>query len=121
MIVTISEAHNEARLEGTRSFIDTGPGNGRIRIYDSVETLLVEVQLEKPCGTVDAGALTLALPDDALISATGIAHHAEIINGASANVLNCDVTNTAGDGFIKLANTQLYAGGLVRLTVGTLT
>ena len=80
---------------------------------------LAAFTLPKPAGTIDAGVLTLAPVDDAFITSTGVAVWARVsVNGAT--LFDCDVSDTAGTATIRLATTQLYAGGSVRLASGAL-
>ena len=83
MTVAITQEHNEARLAGTLSFLDTGSSPARLRIYGGARppnpattptsAMLVEIALTKPAGTVSNGLLTLTQAEDGLITATGIA------------------------------------------------
>jgi hypothetical protein len=126
MTVSISQAHNEARLNGTLAFLDTGSAHARIRIYDgtrpapngSATTLLVEIALDKPSGSVANNQLTLASSDLPLNSNNGTATWARIINGNGDWVMDCDVSDQAGSGEIKLTQVQLYAGGKTQLISG---
>lgn len=126
--VTISQRHNEARLTGTMTDLDTGSGNARIRIYDgtrpasggTVTNLLVEIELDKPSGTVASGLLTLASSDLPLITTSGVATWARVICGDNAFAFDCDVSDTAGSGQVKLPSTTLFAGGKTQLVSGVL-
>lgn len=128
MTVTISQAHNTARLNGTLAYLDTGSGHARIRIYDGVRpasgggatTLLTEIALDKPSGAVANGILTLTSADIPLVLASGTATWARIVNGNGDMALDCDVSNQAGTGDIKLVSTSLYAGGKAVLSSATL-
>jgi len=130
MTVEISTAHNEARLTGTRTFMDSGAANARIRIYDGTRpalggaatTLLVEIVLAKPCGTVAANKLTLQADDPAgyEVVAAGSATWARIVNGNGDLVLDCDVSDPAGSGEVKLPGTTLAVGDIVPLSASYL-
>lgn len=125
MITTISVALNEYRLGGTLEFLNVGSGVAHILIYDSArpangaaittETLLVDVPLLDPPGTVGSNKLSITTPPDALILASGIAAWARVINGDGSHAIDCDVTDIAGAGPIKMASTTLYAGGIARI------
>lgn len=125
MTITITQAHNEARLEGTRAFLDSGTGRARVRLYGGTRPssvndapgtpMLVEIPLQKPCGTVAGGVLTLVQHEDGLIAETGIATWARVVNGNDTVAFDCDVGQGPGAWEIQLGQTQLYAGGLVRL------
>jgi len=124
MTFALSAAHNDARLEGTRTFADTGVQNSRIHLYASAQPAtgaapggvpLVTLVLAKPCGTVTGGVLTLAQADlsGELVMATGSALWARWVNGSDDLVADCTVSDSAGAGDIKLSGTTgtlLYAG-----------
>lgn len=130
MTFSISTAHNEARLEGTKTFLDTGAGVGRIRVYDgtrpangaaiTTQVLLVEIPLDDPCGTVAAGVLTLAANTLPLIGNSGDATWGRVVNGNGDFAGDCDVSDTLGSGDIKLESTTLLAGGRAVLISGVL-
>ena len=131
MTLAISAAHNNARLQGTLAFADTGAQNSRIRLYatarpatgaDPQASPLVEITLAKPCGAIDAGMLTLVQADAGgdLIADTGTALWARWVNGDEMHVADGSVTDASGDGDFKVsgtAGTLLYAGA--RALLGT--
>jgi hypothetical protein len=130
MTVAITVEHNEARLLGTLGFLDTGPNPARLRIYGGTRppspsttptsVMLVEIKLTKPAGTIANGLLTLAQLEDGLITATGIATWARLVNGAEVTALDLDCSGTDGHGDIKLASTNLYLGGDARMVSAVL-
>lgn len=130
MTVAITVEHNEARLVGTLGFLDTGPNPARLRIYGGVRpaspsttptsVMLVEIQLTKPAGAIANGLLTLSQQEDGLITATGIATWARLVNGADVTALDLDCSGTDGQGDIKLASTNLYLGGDARMVSAVL-
>ena len=118
--LTISVAHNNARLNATIATADAGAGKSRIRLYDASDVLLATVTLAKPCGSIvsDKLVLTQDNPTADMIVATGTAVRADWINGAGVSIGGGAVTDNAGDGPFKLggtSGTSLYAGGLVVL------
>ncbi len=125
MTVAITLEHNEARLAGTLTFLDTGPNPARLRIYSGTRPLtpsaapasamLVEIKLTKPAGTILNGLLTLTQQEDGLINNTGVASWARLLNGADATALDLDCSDTNGNGDVKLASTNLYLGGDARI------
>ena len=134
MTLAISAAHNAARLQGTLTFADTGARNSRIRIYgtarpatggDALAAPLVEITLAKPCGVIDAGALTLIQADAGgdLIAETGTALWARWVNGDEMLIADGSVSDAAGDGDFKVSGTtgtMLYAGARALLGISTL-
>ena len=125
MTLTVTTAHANARQSGSLAHLDTGTGNAAVRIYGGVRpatpatvpssAMLVQVSLTKPCGTVNAGLLTLTQLEDGLISGTGIATWARIVNGNGDTAFDCDCGKGAGAWEVQLADTQLYAGGAARI------
>lgn len=129
MFLRISSLHNEDRLQGTLNNLARGPVPAKVRFYDdsgtpqvpastssaAVGVLLCEVTLKEPLGTISGGVLTWDLPDDALVLATGTVKYARFIDGNGAASIDCSVTNTSGDGPIKVLDTNLLAGGSLRV------
>ncbi len=130
MTITISAEHHAARLEGTRAFLDEGASPARVRIYGGTRpatpadipssAMLVEVRLTKPCGSVIDGHLVLTPQENALIARTGVATWARIVNGAEITAMDLDCSALDGTGDIRLAQTQLYAGGYAQMASATL-
>lgn len=128
-MILISEEHNEDRLAGTLFNLMRGPNPAKIRIYDDsgtperpaaitdapVGVLLAVATLLDPPGVVEDNKLTLSLPPDALVLATGTARWARISTGEDSPSLDCDVSLIAGAGELKLLTIDLLAGGAVRL------
>lgn len=128
MTVVITVEHNEARLAGTLSFLDAGSNPARLRIYGGTRpatpatpattptsAMLVEIRLTKPAGTISNGLLTLTQQEDGLITASGIATWARLVNGDDVTALDLDCSGTDGNGDVKLASTTLYLGGDARM------
>lgn len=130
MTVAITVEHNEARLAGTLAFLDEGPQPARLRVYGGVRpaspadvpasAMLVEIALTKPSGTILDGLLTLTQQEDGLITATGVATWARLVNGNDVTALDLDCSGTDGDGDVKLATTTLYLGGDARMVCAIL-
>ena len=131
-MIVLSATHAAQRaaaaLQATLNALDSDTPGATIAIYATARPAvgdapvgdpLVTFTLPKPAGAIVAGVLTLAPVDDAFITATGIAVWARVsVNGAT--LFDCDVSDTAGTATIRLATTQLYAGGSVRLASGAL-
>ena len=125
MTITISAEHHAARLEGTRAFLDEGTNPASVRIYSGIRpatpaetptsALLVEVKLTKPCGSVVNGQLLLTPQENALIARSGVATWARIVTGAEITAMDLDCSDLDGTGEIRLAQTQLYAGGYAQM------
>lgn len=125
MTLTITTAHNSARLTGTLNFLDTGSGSARFRIYGGTRRaaitdapgtpLLAEITLTKPCGTVSNGQLTLTQLEDGLIENSGTATWGSVVNGDGATAFDCDAGEGVGAWELQLAQVLLYAGGGARI------
>ena len=98
----ISQALKNARLTGARDFMDTGSNPAQIDIYGGTPPtggaapsgstpLLATMVLQKPCGAVSAGVLTLAAADPLgpLVSASGEARWARCLSGNGAWAFDC--------------------------------
>ena len=131
-MITLSSIHTSDRagaaLQATLTRLNAGTAGANVALYDTVRPAngaaaggspLAAFVLPKPAGVIATGILTLGSVPDALISATGVAAWARVTVGA-VHEFDCSVTDTAGTGTIKLSTTQLYAGGTVRLSSGTL-
>lgn len=130
-MLEISQAHNEARLVGTRDFLDAGTGFAKLQIFDDSAArpangaattcvLLTEIELDKPCGTVASGLLTLTSAATPLVLATGTAAWARAVTANGTHAWDCDVTETGGGGEVELPSTTLYAGGTTMLVSAVL-
>ena len=129
-MIAITAAHNEARLAGTLAFLDRGVEPARVRLYggsrpaspDAVPSsaMLVEVRLTKPAGVVANGQLSLTQEEDGLIAFSGTATWARFVNGNNDWALDCDVSDAAGMGEVKLPGTTLAVGDIVPLSASYL-
>ena len=125
MTITLSTEHHLARMESTRAFLDRGTQAARVRIYGGVRpgapsdtpssVMLVEVRLTRPCGSVVGGQLVLTAQENALITASGLATWARLVNGEDVTAMDLDCSDLAGDGEIRFEQTLLYAGGYAQM------
>lgn len=130
MTIALSDAHQVIRLEATRSFLDRGILNARLRLYGGTRpntpeetptsVMLAEVQLTKPCGNVTGLTLILTPLSNALITQSGVVTWARLVNGEETTVLDLDCSETDAGGDIQLPQTQLYAGGYAYLSAAKL-
>ena len=103
-----------------RDLIDIGAGAASIKIKSSTGTLLAEVLLDDPSGTVDeeTGQLTLdILGPDLDADASGTAVIAEICDGDGEAHLSmpCKTGVQAEAGFCVLNTVSIVAGGTVEV------
>ena len=107
--------------------IDAGSGPGTAKIYSgtmpatpetaATGTLLAELTLSKPCGTVADKALTFAtITPDAAANAGGVAGHVRFYDSDGNAIIDGDVSNTGGTGFLKLNTVTLVADGPVQIS-----
>lgn len=133
MILTISAALNEARLQGVLNFLAQGDDNAWAEIYDGIQpahggaatNLLVNITLVEPFGTISNGVMAVTPTLEYLILASGIATWARFYNGNGQIAFDCNCSAVNGNGVIKVASldpdiAQLYAGGLTRIASGVL-
>ena len=120
-MIAISSTLNDARLLAVAQYLDSGMGSGAVRIYGGTRpstpadtpssAMLVQISLTKPCGTVDAGLLTLTPAGNGLIVETGAATWARVVNGDGVTAFDCDAGQGAGAWEVQLVTALLYAGG----------
>lgn len=111
--------------------INAGSGAGKIKIYDGTRpatggtatNLLATLTFSDPAaGSASGGSVTLSsITEDADADASGTATWARITDSDDNFVCDCSVTATGGGGDITLNATGITAGGIVRITSGTLT
>lgn len=131
-MITITFEHNQARLQGTKTFIDTGATEAVLCLYatarvaDTVDAgpPLATIPLAYPCGEVTANGLELAASGDGLINSTGDALWGRIFNRAGQVALSADVKTVDDppetEGELVIGQRTLFAGGIVRLISGVL-
>ncbi len=61
------------------------------------------------------GQLVLTAMENALITASGLATWARLVNGEDVTAMDLDCSDLAGDGEIRFEQTQLYAGGYAQM------
>lgn len=109
-VATYSAAALIAAHTSFRDLIDTGSGNGKIRVRDSSDVLLAEIPLSDPCGSVNGttGKLTFSISArDESANASGTAAYGEI----------CDVAGTPHLALPTQAGTAAVSGKLVLNTL----
>lgn len=104
--------------------IDADASAGSIKLYDESDTLLAEIPLTDPAGTVTSGVLTVtASGPDTSANATGTCSYGTICDGAGTVI--CTIPAQAGSvavsGKIVINSTSIISGGevsLVSCTIG---
>lgn len=96
---------------------------GKLKIYTTgLGTLLAQINLPNPAGTVSAGVLTFSGTPliEASADNTGIAAAATIVDGSGTVIVSgLTVSSTVGD--IVLSSVNIVAGQPVTLTTATIT
>jgi len=124
MAVTYSSTVKDNRLTQVVNAIDGGVGAGLLRIYTSAYgTLLAELTLNDPCGTVSSGVLTFdntPEPADSSANATGTAAIARITDSSGTMVVEGLTVGTSATDII-INSTSITSGQTVTMTSGTIT
>lgn len=111
----ISAELNNYRLAGVVQFL----GQGKVELYEDT-TLLAVVPLVNPVGSIANGVLTITPTPEAMIMNGGTANFARVLNGNGVFGWDCAVSDTTGTAPLQLSQTQLYAGGYVKIASGSL-
>ncbi len=130
-LTRISADVAQTQAQAVRDAIDAGGEAGTLELQtgpppasttDPDATVLARFTLAYPCGAVSGGVLTFAgAPLSATGLASGVAGHARIKNSAGTTITVCDVSDTAGDGAVKLNSTSVTQGQDVLLNSITYT
>lgn len=127
-LIEISIGLAEARLQGVIDFLAKGTTNATVEIYGTEKPVsgadpggdpLVTIMLVEPFGTVVDGLLNVAPTLEYMIKNTGDAVWARVNAGDGSHAFDCTVTDTAGNGILKVQSVTMYAGGYTRITGGT--
>lgn len=113
--------------------LDGGSGLAEFRFYTGTmpatpdtaigaQVLLGTAVCSDPCASHIGGVITFStITEDASTDADGTATWARLCDGDGNGVIDGDVTNAAGDGFVKLNTTTIVAGGPLRVLSAVLT
>lgn len=123
MAVTYSTTTKTNRMTAVRDTIDAGAGAGVLQIgTTAMGTILAEITLGDPCGTVSGAVLTLSgFPrSDTSANATGTAAAARIRDSSGNDVITGLTVGTSGSD-INLDSTSITAGQTVTINSATIT
>lgn len=123
MPVVYSATAKTNRMTAVRDTIDAGTGPGVLQIGTAgMATVLAEITLGDPCGTVSGSTLTLSgFPrSDTSANATGTAAAARIRDGSGNDVITGLTVGTSGSD-INLDSTNITAGQTVTINSATIT
>lgn len=127
-LIEISIGLAEARLQGVINFLANGTTNATVDIYATAKPVfgadpggapLVTILLVEPIGAIANGLLTVTATPEYQIQNTGDAVWARVNAGDGSHAFDCTVTDTAGNGILKVQSVTMYAGGYTRITGGT--
>lgn len=123
MAIGMITALRNNRLTQIINQIDAGAGAGKVRIYNgsrpatggTVTTLLAELTLSDPCGTVSNGVLTFsAITQDASADQTGTATWARIVDSDNNFVMDMNVATSGAE--LNFATVSFVAGAVIQIT-----
>lgn len=127
-MISLAPAIRTARLQALAAAIDAGSEAAQLTLYGGERPppgeaasgpALVALTLPRPFAQeISDGRLVMAPPEDGMATAGGLASWARITTGDGSWALDLDVGTTGSGADIELATTQLYPGGLVRITAG---
>lgn len=121
MTIEITQGLNEARLVGTKAFLDQGINPATIKVYGGQRPLsvldppnqscIVTLTLQRPCGYVSGGLLHIVQPVSDMVMVDGEVKWARWFNGNGDTAFDCDCGE--GEGYWELSFDKgiLYAGG----------
>ncbi|MEY2653624.1 MAG: hypothetical protein RLZZ524_652 [Pseudomonadota bacterium] len=124
-VATYSAAALVAAHTSFRDLIDSGSGAGFVRLRTSADSLLAQVPLSDPCGSVNGttGQLTFSFSGrDESADNTGTAAYAEFCDsdGDVHLALPAQAGTVAVSGKIVLNSLAIVAGGPVEITSATI-
>lgn len=132
-MIEVSLANKITKSNATRDLIDSGSGNGKIQFFGGIRTgidiaasatVLAEITLSKPCGTVDAQGLHLTQNDVGQILSAGDITWARVINSDNSPVFSGDVLSiddpSASSADFVIDQTNVFTGALINLLSATL-
>ncbi len=128
-VIGYSIAVKSARASAVVSHIDAA-GAGKLNLYAGTRPAitdtppvapLVELVLSNPCGVVNEQAeIVFSAVDDAMVVSSGVATWARLSDAAGNTIADLDVGESGSGAAIILADTDLKAGALIRVTLAKL-
>lgn len=130
MTITMSAAARTAQADSVLDLLDAG---SLLRVYTGSKpatpetaatgTLLLELELNDPAGTVSGGVLTLSASPtiSAAAVADGTVGWARVLDGSAVAVFDGTVSAIGGGGDFQVSDASLETAQVVTLASGTLT
>jgi hypothetical protein len=130
-MIVLAVAIRNARLQQIAQALDSAPSGGQLHLITeprsdagavlTTQTVLASLRLANPCTqNLVGGILTLNPMPSAMAQRSGIAAWARFTNGDGTWVMDVDVgllSDMNSTAEVKLDRVQLYAGGLVSVTL----
>lgn len=106
-----------------RDAIDAGTGPGKIRIFSATPTLLAEITLSDPCGTIAGPTLTFSDTPltDTEADAPGTAASADVCDSDDTTVLTLTVGVPESGADLELATLTIATGQPVQISSASYT
>jgi hypothetical protein len=132
-IVKIAVATRNKMAQNIIDDLDAATGPSVLEFYTGVQPngpdvavtsqlKLGELICSDPCATKADGVITFAaITQDSDADNSGTATWARHRNGDGVAVVDYDVTDTAGNGAVKLTNVEVYSGGSILMDGLTIT
>ena len=132
-MITYAVDVKNSMLAGLAAKLDAAdPDPGRLQLYTgpqpgagaviTTETLLADISLTIPCGSIADGILTLATPiEDSNLPDSGTIIWGRLMDGNEAWIADLDVGAEGSGAALELAGVIVYQGGIVRITAAVLT
>ena len=129
-ITRLSTSARNAAMAAVAALLDAGASAGTIRIYGGTiptdantavgaQPLLGTVVLGDPAtGAPSNGVVSVADPASVNWSASGTASWCRLADSDGNTVIDGDVTNLAGTGFLRLSTTSAVAGDPIDIQAG---
>ena len=129
-MISESLGSREAALAGRLGFLNTGSGVAAVRVYDGTRpaswadtptsVMLVSIPLANPAGVVASGQLVLDPEEPGLVSNSGLATWARVVNRNGDTAFDMDAGAAGSGAECILTQTTLFAGGQVAITSAVL-
>jgi hypothetical protein len=130
-MIALAVGIRNARLQQIAQALDSAPSGGQLHLITepraeagallSTQTVLASLRLSNPCtANLQGGNLSLTPMPAAMAQRSGIAAWARFTNGDGTWVMDVDVgliSDMQSTAEVKLDHVQLYAGGLVTVTL----
>lgn len=121
MALTLPTATRNAMCNACVDLIDAGSGAGTIKLYTSVDALLVTLTFSDPAfGNAATGVATASAITNGTAGADGTAAKASLLD-SDANVVISGLVVGAGSGDINLNSVSITTGDIISITSMTIT